>query len=74
MSGRATAAPGGLRWGIVAGLLFAGCRSETATTGYRDGVDAGYVLGSADAVKRLYWAKQALEHPPAPVPVAPGEP
>jgi len=28
-------------------------------------VDTGYLLGSADAVKRLYWSKQALEHPPA---------
>jgi hypothetical protein len=74
MSARAVAAPGGLRWVVVAGFLLAGCRSETATAGYRDGVDAGYVLGSADAVKRLYWSKQALESPPAPVAAAPGEP
>lgn len=26
-------------------------------------VDEGYLLGSADAVKQLYWAKQALEAP-----------
>jgi hypothetical protein len=52
--------------GLVAALgLSGGCRSETATAGYRDGVDAGYVLGSADAVKRLYWARQALEDPAA---------
>lgn len=30
---------------------------------YSNGVDDGYVLGAADAVKRLYWAKQALESP-----------
>jgi hypothetical protein len=30
---------------------------------YQRGVDDGYVSGSADAVKRLYWAKQALEAP-----------
>ena len=28
---------------------------------YRRGVDDGYVQGSSDAVKRLYWSKQALE-------------
>jgi hypothetical protein len=57
----------------LAGLL-AGCRSETATAGYRDGVDAGYVLGSADAVKRLYWSKQALENPPRPAVGLPPDP
>jgi len=39
----------------------AGGSSRPAT--YRNGVDDGYVLGAADAVKRLYWAKQALESP-----------
>lgn len=28
---------------------------------YQEGVDDGYQLGSADATKRLYFAKQALE-------------
>ncbi len=66
MTARATAAFAGGLGALATGLLLAGCRSETATAGYRDGVDAGYVLGSADAVKRLYWSKQALENPPAP--------
>ncbi|AHF95006.1 hypothetical protein OPIT5_00285 (plasmid) [Opitutaceae bacterium TAV5] len=30
---------------------------------YRRGLDEGYILGSSDAVKRLYWSKQALEKP-----------
>jgi hypothetical protein len=29
----------------------------------RKSVDKGYLLGTADAVKQLYWAKQALEAP-----------
>jgi len=50
---------------LMGACLLGACRSETATPAYRDGVDTGYLLGSADAVKRLYWSKQALEHPPA---------
>jgi len=49
---------------LLGAFLLGACRSETATPAYRDGVDTGYLLGSADAVKRLYWSKQALEHPP----------
>ncbi len=29
----------------------------------RSAADEGYLLGEADAVKQLYWAKQALEAP-----------
>jgi hypothetical protein len=36
--------------------------SNRAAT-YSNGVDDGYVLGAADEVKRLYWARQALESP-----------
>jgi hypothetical protein len=32
---------------------------------YSRGLDDGYSLGSADAIKRHYWAKQALEAPDA---------
>jgi hypothetical protein len=32
---------------------------------YTEGLDNGYSLGSADAIKRHYWAKQALEAPDA---------
>jgi hypothetical protein len=49
-----------------AALALAGC-GTTGKAG-RSLVDEGYLLGSADAVKRLYWAKQALEAP------RPGEP
>jgi len=42
--------------------VMSGCigGSNRAAT-YRNGVDDGYVLGAADAVKRLYWAKQSME-------------
>jgi hypothetical protein len=43
-------------------LALAGCASAPSRTA-RSLVDQGYLLGSADAVKRLYWAKQALEAP-----------
>jgi hypothetical protein len=50
--------------GIAAAFILAGCHAapERADAGK---VDEGYLLGSADAVKQLYWAKQALEAPRA---------
>lgn len=32
---------------------------------FQEGLDNGYSLGSGDAIKRHYWAKQALEAPDA---------
>jgi hypothetical protein len=46
----------------AASLLLAGCGSAPGAA-HRDAVDQGYLLGAADAVKQLYWAKQALEAP-----------
>ncbi len=43
-------------------LALGGCESAPRGEAGRK-VDEGYLLGSADAVKRLYWAKQALEAP-----------
>jgi hypothetical protein len=43
-------------------LALGGCGSAPGRAD-RTKVDEGYILGSADAVKRLYWAKQALEAP-----------
>jgi hypothetical protein len=47
---------------ILLALLAAGCASQTGAA-RRSAADEGYVLGAADAVKQLYWAKQALESP-----------
>lgn len=47
---------------IAAVAALCGCRSEPGRSERRS-VDEGYLLGSADAVKQLYWAKQALEAP-----------
>jgi hypothetical protein len=47
---------------IFVALALGGCGSAPGT-GSRSLVDQGYLLGSADAVKQLYWAKQALEAP-----------
>jgi hypothetical protein len=46
----------------AAALLLAGCESAPGAA-HRTAVDQGYLLGAADAVKQLYWAKQALEAP-----------
>ncbi|HXQ82307.1 MAG TPA: hypothetical protein VN775_13400 [Opitutaceae bacterium] len=46
----------------IVALLVGGCASETGGP-RRSAVDEGYLLGAADAVKQLYWAKQALEAP-----------
>jgi hypothetical protein len=43
-------------------LLLGGCEA-TPDAARRSAVDEGYLLGSADAVKQLYWARQALEAP-----------
>lgn len=51
------------RRGLIAlALALGGCESSPGPAG-RNLVDEGYLLGSADAVKQLYWAKQALEAP-----------
>jgi hypothetical protein len=47
-------------------VALAGCSSTAQTK--KMTVDEAYLLGAADAVKQLYWAKQALEAP------RPGEP
>jgi hypothetical protein len=47
---------------LLLALALAGCEAAPGRTGQKL-VDQGYVLGSADAIKRLYWLKQALEAP-----------
>jgi hypothetical protein len=47
---------------LAAALALCGCRTDPGRADRRS-VDEGYLLGSADAVKQLYWAKQALEAP-----------
>lgn len=49
-------------------LALAGCASTPATAS-RKAADEGYLLGAADTVKQLYWAKQALEAPRPGAPV-----
>ncbi len=51
-------------------VVLGGCASRPAETS-APALDRGYLLGRADAVKRLYWAKQALEAPERHAP--PGE-
>ena len=48
---------------IAAALLLAGCAGGPSAV--RTAADQAYILGAADAVKQLYWAKQALEAPGA---------
>ncbi len=43
-------------------VLAGGCASPSASV-RRNAADEGYLLGESDAVKHLYWAKQALEAP-----------
>jgi hypothetical protein len=43
-------------------LAAGGCATSPGGA-HRSAVDEGYVLGAADAVKQLYWARQALEAP-----------
>jgi hypothetical protein len=52
---------------LLLALALGGCES-TPSRASRNLVDQGYLLGSADAIKRLYWAKQALEAPRADAP------
>jgi len=49
---------------LILALALSGCGSAPEGA-QRNAVDQGYLLGQADAVKRLYWAKQALEAPSA---------
>jgi hypothetical protein len=54
-----------VRRGAALALLAAlsGCRSDLPSAASRRSADEGYLLGTADTVKQLYWAKQALEAP-----------
>jgi len=47
---------------LLLALALSGC-GTTSESARRSLVDQGYLLGSADAIKQLYWAKQALEAP-----------
>jgi hypothetical protein len=51
--------------GTAGGALVGGLASSLAMGEdkqvLQEGIDQGYVLASADDVKKLYWAKQALE-------------
>jgi hypothetical protein len=47
---------------VILAVLAGGCASPSGAT-RRNAADEGYLLGQADAVKQLYWAKQALEAP-----------
>jgi hypothetical protein len=47
---------------LLLALLAGGCASGSWAA-RRSAADEGYLLGAADAVKQLYWAKQALEAP-----------
>jgi len=49
--------------GGTAGALLVSYAESKQQQAYQAGADEGYLLGSSDAVKRLYWAKQALEKP-----------
>jgi hypothetical protein len=49
---------------IALALALAGCGTAPGEAD-KNLLDQGYLLGSADAIKRLYWAKQALEAPRA---------
>jgi hypothetical protein len=46
----------------ILAVLIGGCASPSGSV-RRNAADEGYLLGQADAVKQLYWAKQALEAP-----------
>lgn len=47
------------------GAALAEYASSAERKAYLRGLDDGYRLGSSDAIKRLYWAKQANERPPS---------
>jgi hypothetical protein len=46
---------------LLLALLAGGCASQSGAR--RSAADEGYLLGAADTVKQLYWAKQSLEAP-----------
>jgi hypothetical protein len=46
----------------ILAALVGGCASTSGAV-RRNAADEGYLLGQSDAVKQLYWAKQALEAP-----------
>jgi hypothetical protein len=54
------------RLAVIGLVALSGCSSPQESR--RKAVDEGYLLGSADTVKQLYWARQALEaaHPGQP--------
>jgi hypothetical protein len=52
---------------VAACLGVAGCGSGPSAA-KRSPADDAYLLGAADAVKQLYWARQALEAPRADMP------
>jgi hypothetical protein len=47
---------------LLLALAAGGCASQGGAS-RRNSADEGYLLGEADAVKQLYWAKQTLEAP-----------
>lgn len=47
--------------GAVGGALLTSIALGEDPEVFQRGLDEGYMLGSADSVKRLYWAKQDLE-------------
>ncbi len=49
---------------ILSAAAVAGCQAPPSRAEERR-IDYAYMRGAADAVKRLYWARQALEAPPA---------
>lgn len=53
--------PGAIAAGAVGGALLTALAAGDDPAVFQKGVDEGYALGAADATKRLYFAKQALE-------------
>jgi len=51
-----------LRAAFLVPLALAGCAAPPRSA-RQQARDEGYLLGQSDAVKQLYWAKQALEAP-----------
>ena len=47
---------------LALALLLGACESRPGAA-RRSAADEGYLLGEADAVKQLYWARQELEAP-----------
>lgn len=55
-----TTALGGVTGAVIGAAM---TNSGNARQAYQQGVDDGYILGNADATKRMYWLKQRLERP-----------